>query len=194
MEENTEKEGGKLREEQTEDQEVEIEETDEEGNPRDLLKRLRERLAACTAEKQTYLEGWQRARAELVNSRKRDEEEKKEFIKFANESLLIELISVLDSFDMAFSHKESYEKADPSWRKGIEQIHNQFVTTLKNNDLEIVEPKGEKFNPSLHEPVELITTDKPEEDGVILEVLQTGYSLKGKLIRPPKVRVGELKT
>jgi molecular chaperone GrpE (heat shock protein) len=60
--------------------------------------------------------GWQRAKADLLNARKRDEEEKKEYIKFANERMIEDLLPVLQSFDMAMGNKEAWEKADKNWR------------------------------------------------------------------------------
>src|SRR3989344_2951801 len=82
------------------------------------------------AEKQEYLTGWQRAKADLVNARKRDEEERKEFIRFVNGQLIEDLIPVLASFDMATENKEAWEKADKNWRTGVEYIHAQLVKIL----------------------------------------------------------------
>jgi ferredoxin-NADP reductase len=67
----------------------------------EVVKKLKEKLAVCEKERQEYLDGWQRAKADLVNARKRDEEERREFVKFANEQLVGELLPVLESFEMA---------------------------------------------------------------------------------------------
>src|SRR5581483_10539477 len=99
--------------EKTESEDVVME---EELEPQDQLKKLREKLKKCVEEKQEYLDGWQRERAQLANLRKQEEKERKEFIKFANENLLSDLLPVLDSFHMAFANKEAWEKVDKNWR------------------------------------------------------------------------------
>jgi molecular chaperone GrpE len=102
---------------------------DGEGNipaTKDAVKDLREKLKKAIAEKQEYMDGWQRSKAEFINARKRDEESRKEIIKFANEGLLMDIVPVLDSFTMAFSNKEAWEKVDQNWRIGVEHIYSQL--------------------------------------------------------------------
>ena len=92
---------------------------EEEGVPAGLeLKKLREKLRECQKQKEEYLTGWQRARAELVNARKEDEKHKDEFKKFAAASLIDDLLSIADSFEMAFKDK-GWQKLDKTWRDGI---------------------------------------------------------------------------
>ena len=73
----------------------------------ETIKKLREKLKTTEKERMEYLTGWQRAKADLINARKRDEEDRKEFIKFANERLIEGIIPVLESFEMAMGNKES---------------------------------------------------------------------------------------
>lgn len=176
-----------------ETEDVVIEDIEEKENPAATLKKLREKLKIAVAEKQQYLDGWQRSKADFINFKKRQEEERKEFIKFSKEEIISDIIPVLDSFDLAFGNKEAWEKADKNWRVGVEYIYSQLVSVLANHGVKQSNPIGEKFNPSLHEPTENISTNKKEEDGVILAVLQKGYELNGKIIRPAKVKVGEFK-
>src|SRR3989338_4076705 len=84
------------------------------------VKKLREKLKICEQERQEYLSGWQRAKADLINARKRDEEGMRELAKFANEGLIVELIPVLDSFEMAMKNKEAWDKVEKNWRVGVE--------------------------------------------------------------------------
>ena len=86
----------------------------------DRIRELREKLKECTREKQANLDGWQRTKADFVNFKKRDEESKGEFLKFAREELIIDLMPVLESFHMAFANKAAWEKVDPTWRNGVE--------------------------------------------------------------------------
>jgi molecular chaperone GrpE len=164
---------------------------DDESSANDQLKKLREKLATCVQEKQEYLDGWQRSKADFVNLRKRDEEQKKEFVKFAKEDLIMDILPVLDSFGMAMNNKETWEKVDKNWRNGVEYIFSQLRSTLEKNGLKEVNPVNQKYDPMEHEAIELIKTDDKEKDGVVLEVINKGYSLNDKSIRAPKVKVGE---
>lgn len=165
-----------------------------EENAADAIKKLREKLKKAEAEKQEYLTGWQRAKADLVNARKRDEEDRKEFVKLANERLIEDLIPVLESFDMAMGNKEAWEKADKNWRIGVEYIYSQLTKALADNGLKEINPKiGEKFDHSKHEAASYEPVGDAKLDHTITGVVQKGYSLNGKLLRPPKVKVGEFR-
>jgi len=160
------------------------------GDSEVLIKKLKEKLKTCQKERQEYLDGWQRAKADFVNARKEEEKTRGEFVKFVKIDLLIQLLSVVDSFESAFSNK-TWEKIDKGWRAGVEHIHSQLLGILKENGLVQVNPSGEAFDPTLHESVELVATTKKEESGKIIEVVQKGYTLNGKIIRPARVKVGE---
>lgn len=166
---------------------------DDEALPADQIKKLREKVKALTKEKQEYLDGWQRARADYQNFKKQTEDSRKDMIAFATAGLLEEIIPALDAFDLAMGNKVAWEKVDANWRKGIEYIYSQLVGVLDTHGLKQFNPLGEKFDPTRHEPTESIETTNPTEDGTVLAVLQKGYDLSGKIIRPAKVKVGELK-
>ncbi len=173
---------------------VVFEETNGEGenlSPDLELAKLREKLKKCIEEKQEYLDGWQRTKADFINARKRDEEAKKEAMKFANENLVEELIPVLDSFEMATGNKEAWEKIDKNWRMGVEHIYSQLRSALARNNLVEINPLGEKFDPVRDEAVEFEKVEGEAQGGVITKVIQKGYSLNGRVIKAPKVKVGE---
>jgi len=151
------------------------------------VKSVKEDLKKMKSERQEYLDGWQRSQAELINLKKRHEEDKKSFTKYATENFINELIPAMDSFDMAFRDKDAWEKAPENWRVGIEYIHNQLSSALENNGLNIINPIGEQFDHNLHNSIKTV----PGKEGKILEVLQKGYELNGKVIRPANVVVGE---
>ena len=165
-----------------------------EENAIETIKKLRENLKKVESEKHEYLTGWQRTKADMVNARKRDDDERKDFIKYANENLINELISVLDSFDMAMGNKEVWEKADKSWRTGIEYIYSQFIKVLTENGLTEINPLNEKFDHSLHEATAYEPVTDEKLDHQIVGVIQKGYSLNGKVLKVPKVKVGEFKS
>lgn len=148
------------------------------------LKNLRERLKQSEIKTKEYLDGWQRAQADFVNLRKRDEEAKVEFIKLANLSLIEELLPVLDSFNIALSRDH----------KDFEPLYNQLLKVLKDHGLEELEVLGETFNPREHEALGAVPTEDSEKDHQVLEVLQKGYKLNNRVIRPAKVKIGEFIT
>ena len=164
-----------------------------EENMTETIKKLREKLKKAEAEKTEYLTGWQRAKADMVNARKRDEEENKAFMKFANERLIEDLLPVLESFDMAMGNKEAWEKADKNWRVGVEYIYSQLNKALTENGLTEINPLGETFDHAKHEAVSYEPVTDQKQDHTIIAVLQKGYSLNGKEIKVPKVKVGEWK-
>jgi molecular chaperone GrpE len=164
-----------------------------EENLTETVKKLKEKLKKVEEERMEYLTGWQRAKADLINARKRDEEDRKDFMKFANERLIEGLIPVLESFEMAMGNKESWEKADKNWRVGVEYIYSQLKKTLNDAGLVEIDPMGQKFDPKRDEASSYEPVDSTEKDHIIIKVVQKGYSLNGRDMRPPKVVVGEYK-
>ncbi len=163
------------------------------GTQKDIVKDLREKLKKAIAEKQEYLDSWQRAKADFVNARKRDEDDKREFRKFAAENVIQELIPVLESFEMARANKEAWEAVDKNWRMGIEYIQTQLLKTLQDNGLTELNPEGQKFDPMRDEAVSYEPVTDEKLDHVITKVIQKGYTLNGKSIKAPRVIVGEFK-
>ncbi|MFA6463784.1 MAG: nucleotide exchange factor GrpE [Candidatus Paceibacterota bacterium] len=180
---------------QQDDVTIEPENNEESGgkDPREVVRKLKEKISLLEEQNKEYLSGWQRDKADFINARKRDEEEKKEIRKYATERLIDGLIPVLESFDMAMGNKEAWEKVDKNWRIGVEYIYNHFRQTLEQDGLNEINPLGKKFDSTRDEAIEYVpTADKNLEDTVI-EVVQKGYSLNGKEIKAPKVKVGEYK-
>ncbi|MCR4279248.1 MAG: nucleotide exchange factor GrpE [Candidatus Zambryskibacteria bacterium] len=149
----------------------------------DAIAKLKGKLKEAEGKAKEYLDGWQRSQADFTNIRKRDEEAKVEFLKFANADLVSQLLPVLDSLELSLPHGN----------KELEVIYKQLLSVLKSNGFEESNPVGERFDPRLHESIGTIPTDKSEDDHKILEVVQKGYILQGKIIRPAKVRIGEFK-
>ncbi len=156
--------------------------------------KLRARIKELEKKNQELLDSWQRDKADFINTRKRDEEGKKEFLKFAKADIISEVIPVLDSFDSAFKNKEAWEKVDLSWRTGVEYINTQLHSILKEHGLKVINPLGEMYDHVRDEAVENIKVDSETDNGKILDVVAVGYELNGKEIRPPKVKVGHFET
>lgn len=153
------------------------------------LKKAKEELAKANTEKRQYLEGWQRAKADYVNAKKRAEDDHQKLVSKASEDLISSLLPVLDSFD----HALLAAQGDEPWLDGIKNTHAQLMKALEAKGVSSFDPMGEKFNPILHEPVETLAVSTPEEDNIITKVHQKGYALHGKVIRPARVAVGHYK-
>ena len=143
------------------------------------LKKIRDKLKSCEKERGEYLAGWQRAKADLINYKKEQEQKNSAFFKFANETTISEILPVLDSFEQAMKHSKD---------EGTLQLYNQLKNILKNQGLEEIDSKGKKFDPSLHES---IGETKGKKQGVVVEEIQKGYKLNGKVIRPSKVKISK---
>ena len=160
-----------------------------EESQKETIQKLREKLKKAQEEKQEYLTGWQRAKADFVNLRKRDEEEKESFLKFSLEKIILELIPVLESFEQAMKTEE--KEHDSAWKTGMESIEQQLLSILGKYGVKQLRPEGEFFDPSTHEAISVVPTQDKDLDGKIHEVFQTGSELNGKVIRPAKVTVSE---
>lgn len=145
-----------------------------------------EDLVALTKENVALQEKVLRKMADLENFKKRAEKERSEASFRAKRTWAEELLPLIDNFERALSSHEKDQ--ENSFRQGIELIHRQFLDLLKKMGVEEIEALGEKFNPQLHEAIEIHQTDQFEKD-IILEVKRKGYLLDGRLLRPSCVNV-----
>lgn len=157
---------------------------DETNSAGKKLKKIKDKLKHCEKERAEYLAGWQRAKADYINFKREQEQKIADYYKFANEGLILELLPVLDSFEAALKHPPAGGKDE-----GIQLLYNQLKNILKNDGLEEIKAVGEKFNPEFYESVEVIESDK--ESGTIIEEVQKGYKLNGKVIRPSRVKINK---
>lgn len=133
-----------------------------------------------------------RVQADSQNYRRRLEEESKNVIKFANEGLIEELLPVLDNFERAIALDDNDLNDELSkFLEGFKMIYASLVTVLNNMGLKEIESLDQPFDPVYHQAV-MTDKDDTKEDGIILEVLQKGYMLKEKVIRPSLVKVNNL--
>jgi molecular chaperone GrpE len=140
-------------------------------------------LAQLTAEKEELRELAQRVQADFENYRKRMLREQTEKIERASESIVAQLLPVLDNFELALP---SLDTADENVRKGVELLYADLLGVLEKAGLERIDALGQLFDPNEHEAV-------AQEDGdgepVVNDVLRAGYRLKGRVLRPATVRV-----
>jgi molecular chaperone GrpE len=168
------------------------EESAQEAIPGKVKEKTSEELA------QEYLNDLQRLQADFANYKKRQQESQKELSGYLIERLVLDLVPVLDNFRMATNHVPEVSKSDP-WVTGIQYIEKQLEDVLTANGLQVIEVnEGDVFDPSIHEAIsdeqetendEGKKTDKEIPAQVVAKVLQKGYKIGGKVIRPAKVSV-----
>ena len=125
-----------------------------------------------------------RLMADFQNYKRRAEKEKGDIYAYANEKIVVELLNVLDNFERALQH----EAADESFAEGMRMIFKQLTDVLEKSGLEEIKAQGEEFDPNFHNAV--MTEDNPDyESGKVTAVLQKGYLLNKKVIRPSMVKV-----
>lgn len=131
----------------------------------------------------------QRLQAEFENFKKRNEKENQSFKEYANASLIADFLPILDSFDQAVNALEKAENVSKEQAlEGTRKLRQQLTSLLAQNGLQALKSKGEKFDPCLHDCL-LQENCEGEADGVVLEEIQKGYLLKGRLLRPTKVKI-----
>lgn len=135
-----------------------------------------------------YLNNWKRAEADFINYKKRQSELFTDLANAANFNMVLEILPIFDTFCLAVGHTpENIKNTD--WAKGVLQLKIQLENLLKSKGLEEIRSVGEKFDPELHEAVEIV--DSGKEEGEILEEVQKGYKLNGAVIRTAKVKVAK---
>ncbi|KKS91613.1 MAG: Protein GrpE [Parcubacteria group bacterium GW2011_GWF2_43_11] len=134
-----------------------------------------------------YLAGWQRSRADLLNYKKEEMERIGEFLKYASEEFVLKVLPILDNFEIIEKKMPDNLKNDENI-KGLLMIKNQLRDFLKSQGAEEVKSVGQNFDPNLHEVVGE-TEAKDKEKGLIVEEVQKGYKINGRLLRPAKVKI-----
>lgn len=140
-------------------------------------------------DRETYETKYLRMTADFQNYKRRVEKEKSEIYKNANERFACDLLEVVDNFERAIEQDES-RKADEQFLKGMGMILTQLQDVLKKNNVEEIDALGVEFDPKCHHAVAMETSDKYKKD-CVTSVMQKGYKLKDKVIRPAMVKVAE---
>ena len=178
---------------QTEEQETQPQASNDQQEPEEELpppsvEELKE-LRINAAKAVEYYERLLRQVAETDNLRKRLAKEKQDAIRYANESLIEQLLPIMDSFDMAISAANSTsENTIDSLKTGVEMVHGQLKRTLEDTGLTEIDATGQIFNPALHEAISRKETNEAA-DGTVIEQIRKGYQLNERLVRPASVIV-----
>jgi molecular chaperone GrpE len=161
-----------------------ISEEEADASPAAIAK-LRERLKKAIAEKQEYLEGWQRTKADFVNLKKDEETRREHSTARIKASLAEELVPTLDSFEMALKHSPE--------DKNLAILHKQLLGSLQSMGIERFGEVGEKFDPTKHEALQEVAVDTADKDHTVVTVERSGYSINNFIIRPAQVVIGNYK-
>ena len=150
---------------------------------------LETKLAETEKQRDEYLAGWQRAKADFINYKKDEMVHLQEAMKYGSEDLIKDMISVMDNFDLGL---RALEKAGPV-EKGIYLIRSQIGDILKKRGLEKMEVKvGDDFNPAMMEAMTEVESDLPH--GAVVEEVEPGYRLYEKVLRASRVIISKGKT
>jgi len=145
------------------------------------------RLSQLQSERDEYLDTLRRVQAEFENYRKRVIKEQTALVDRATEGLVEQLLPVLDSFELALKNFDPAGGQDTeSVRKGVELVYAELLGVLEKAGLSRVEAEGKPFDPNVHEAV---MQEEGDGEPVVTDVLRTGYTLKGRVLRPAMVKV-----
>ena len=158
--------------------------TDTENTDTDFQKQL----AAKDTQIAELTDTLKRVQADYENYRKRVERDTTELKKYAAKELVVKILAVLDSLDLAISHI-SFNRKDDEQAKGMILIRDQFYSILESRGVKHVPCIGEKFDPMQHEA--LLAVEQEGEENIVLEELQKGYMMHDQIIRPAKVKISK---
>lgn len=148
---------------------------------------IEEQLAAARAEAEDFKDRWLRSQAEFANARKRMEKQRLDTYTNATVNVMDKLLPIVDDFDRAMENLPE-EIIGHSWLEGIQLVQRKLLATLENFNVQPIEALGEPFDPNMHEAITQEPTDE-YESGAVCRVLQTGYKIGDRVIRPSLVVV-----
>lgn len=141
-----------------------------------------DRVAALEAERDEAIDRWKRAAADFDNYRKRVAREREEYTAFANERLVKELLPIVDDLERALAAVREHEEA--TVEEGVRLVHRALGALLERNGVRVIETDG-KFDPHVHEA--LLSQPSEAEEGSVIDVVQKGYLLGDRVVRPARV-------
>jgi molecular chaperone GrpE len=139
-------------------------------------------LAALEAERDEAIDRWKRAAADFDNFRKRAARERDEYVTLANERLVKELLPILDDLERALAAVGEHEEA--TVEEGVRLVHRSLASLLQRNGVDEISTEGQ-FDPHVHEA--LLSQPSEAEEGSVIDVVQKGYKLGDRVVRPARV-------
>ncbi len=149
------------------------------------IESVKKALAEEKEKSEKCLANWQRAQADFINYKRRNEQERAEVVNYANSTLILNLLPVLDDLERALASVPD-ELAESRWVDGIRHIYRKLQAVLEAQGVSVIEAEGKDFDPNFHEAVMTVEG----EEGKVIEETQKGYKIRNRVIRPTKVKVG----
>lgn len=151
----------------------------------DELTELKEKLAKAEENAKKNYDSYLRALAEIENMRKRFNRDREEYIKYASMSIMKKLLPIIDNLERALD--ENTNQDFETFKKGVEMIYKNLVDVIKSEGVEPIEALGKPFDPEYHQPLMMEESDEPSN--TVIEELQKGYMMHGRVLRPSLVKV-----
>ena len=155
----------------------------------EMLK-LEEEINALMDQNKGLEEKVKLAQAELINYRKRKDDEVESLLKYANTGIITEILPIIDTFEKVIN-KDDVSDEFKNYLVGFKMIYNNLCDILKKYGVEEINRVGQIFDPNLEQAL-LVDNDPTKEDDIVLEVLLKGYKLKDRVIRPASVKINQL--
>lgn len=157
------------------------------GAAKAKMQKLKDEIEKVKVERQEYLDGWQRAKADAVNLKRETERQASRTAEILREALVHDLIPALDSFDMAAA-SEQWATLDSGWRSGMEMVRDQLIDALRRHGIERYGRAGDTFDHALHDVAEE-RDDVAGRSGAIVRILRSGYKSGDRVLRAAQVIV-----
>jgi molecular chaperone GrpE len=149
---------------------------------------IEKQLEEAEAKAQSFYASWQRSAADFQNYKRRVEQEREETARFAAAAIIINILPIMDDLERALQNVDAH-LAGLTWVDGIRLIHRKFQAVLEMSGAKEIETEGAQFDPNVHEAVAF----GEGEEGKVISVVQKGYTLNGRVLRPAMVVVGKAK-
>ena len=182
----------KTNEEIKEEVEKEIEEVEQiiEENKSKEISPEEEQILLLKDKVKNLEEKVMQTQAELINYRKRKDEEVAGMLRYSNKDLILEMLPILDNFERALNSKNENSEFD-KYQEGYRILYSHMIDTLKKFGVEEIPALNLPFDPNLHEAL-MVGSEPDKDDDIILEVFNKGYMLKDRVLRPSKVKVNKV--
>lgn len=168
--------------------EIEVIDSDDEEDL-GTCEELEMRLAEALSEKEEYLDGWQRTQADFANYKKRVERDRQQVQQNATANVVRRYLEILDDLERALANQPQ-DGEGAVWADGIDLVYRKWLNALEVNDVKPMEVDDQLFDPELHEAISHEESDE-HESGEVIEVVQTGYFIGDRVLRPARVRVAQ---
>lgn len=161
----------------------------EESSLAQKLKKMRAELRDAKKQRDEYLAGWQKAKADYINLKNESEESRKSLREHIQYDNVLDLLPVIDSFEMAMAG-EAWESVDANWRTGVEYIYQQLWKVLESYGVTEIAEIDIPLDPTIHEPMGTEPVGAERNDHV-LAIVQKGYRMGERVVRAAKVTIGK---